>query len=278
MFAKLPDYDAETDQYNTLARHYTPMGRWMSPDPGGLKVVRLDDPQTWNMYAYAHNNPTTVTDPSGLTPPAQCVPNCTLPIDGPTIAEDAGMLADDDRRYFCAHNPGGCGDPLGKSVGPQLIPSEQNSSDGGFWSRLGQHLGNLFHGHSWNYGMRESVTTRIMPGSESNQSEPNPSVAVGTDALGIFGEATGRKGLGYVGSLISIANDHSFPNLVMTGFSLAPEIGGPVGAVAAVQDVGLLVGQWITNNITAPIFNAAPPDTINVNGHTLPDPDDMYVY
>ena len=30
-FAKLPDYDAETNQYNTLNRHYTPMGRWMSP-------------------------------------------------------------------------------------------------------------------------------------------------------------------------------------------------------------------------------------------------------
>jgi RHS repeat-associated protein len=68
-FAKLPDYDAETDQYNTLNRHYTPSGRWMSPDPGGLKVVRLDDPQTWNMYAYVRNNPTTLTDPTGLCDP-----------------------------------------------------------------------------------------------------------------------------------------------------------------------------------------------------------------
>ena len=34
-FAKLPDYDPETDQYNTANRHYSPMGRWMSPDPGG---------------------------------------------------------------------------------------------------------------------------------------------------------------------------------------------------------------------------------------------------
>ena len=65
-FAKLPDYDAETDQYNTLNRHYTPSGRWMSPDPGGVRVVHLDDPQTWNMYAYVRNNPTTLTDPTGL--------------------------------------------------------------------------------------------------------------------------------------------------------------------------------------------------------------------
>ena len=67
-FAKLPDYDSETDQYNTLNRHYTPSGRWMSPDPGGEKVVNLEDPQTWNMYAYVRNNPTTLTDPTGLCP------------------------------------------------------------------------------------------------------------------------------------------------------------------------------------------------------------------
>jgi RHS repeat-associated protein len=65
-FAQLPDYDPETDQYNTLARHYSPSGRWLSPDPGGVKVVHLDDPQTWNMYAYVRNNPTTLTDPTGL--------------------------------------------------------------------------------------------------------------------------------------------------------------------------------------------------------------------
>jgi RHS repeat-associated protein len=40
--------------------------RWFSPNPGGVKVVRLDDPQTWNMYAYVTDNPTTLNDPSGL--------------------------------------------------------------------------------------------------------------------------------------------------------------------------------------------------------------------
>jgi RHS repeat-associated protein len=65
-FAQLPDYDPETDQYNTANRHYNPTGRWLSPDPGGVKVVKLDHPQTWNMYAYVRNNPTTLTDPTGL--------------------------------------------------------------------------------------------------------------------------------------------------------------------------------------------------------------------
>jgi RHS repeat-associated protein len=45
-------------------------GRWLTPDPGGKNVVRLDDPQTWNMYAYTRNNFTTLTDPSGLLAPA----------------------------------------------------------------------------------------------------------------------------------------------------------------------------------------------------------------
>jgi RHS repeat-associated protein len=67
-FAKLPDYDPEIDMYNTPNRHYSPNGRWPTPDPGGIRTVTLTDPQTWNKYAYARNNPTTLTDPSGLSP------------------------------------------------------------------------------------------------------------------------------------------------------------------------------------------------------------------
>ncbi len=48
-------------------RVYQPnYGRWLTPDPGGIKVVNLADPQTWNMYAYVTDNPTTLNDPTGL--------------------------------------------------------------------------------------------------------------------------------------------------------------------------------------------------------------------
>lgn len=150
-----------------------------------------------------------------------------------------------------------------------LKAQQQNGSSGGtgFWS----HVGNLLHLHSWNYGMRESVTMTIEPGSES---EPNPYVAVGTDALGIAGAATGHPTAGYVGSAISVKNDPSVPNLVMTGMSFVPVVGEAVGAVTAVQDVGLLAGKWITNNVMAPMINAIPGNTMdNGNGISIPTPE-----
>jgi hypothetical protein len=33
-----------------------------SPDPGNAGALN-DDPQSWNEYAYARNNPTNLTDP-----------------------------------------------------------------------------------------------------------------------------------------------------------------------------------------------------------------------
>jgi len=115
------------------------------------------------------------------------------------------------------------------------------------------------------------VTMTIEPGSES---EPNPYVAVGTDALGVAGAATGHPGLGRVGAAISVTNDPSVPNLVMTGMSFVPVVGEAVGAVTAVQDVGLLAGKWITNNVMAPMINAIPGNTMdNGNGISIPTPE-----
>jgi len=53
--------------YDFLNREYDPVqGRWISPDPTGLEAVDPTNPQSWNRYAYALNNPLSNVDPLGL--------------------------------------------------------------------------------------------------------------------------------------------------------------------------------------------------------------------
>ena len=58
--------DSETQLDYFHARYYSAaQGRFQSPDPGNAGADP-SDPQTWNGYAYASNNPLIYTDPSGL--------------------------------------------------------------------------------------------------------------------------------------------------------------------------------------------------------------------
>ncbi|MGD0224645.1 MAG: RHS repeat-associated core domain-containing protein [Terriglobia bacterium] len=60
----------------TLNRDYSKSyGRWLSPDPLGQDAVDPSNPQTWNMYAYVRNNPTSLIDPSGAM---YCAPNSAV--------------------------------------------------------------------------------------------------------------------------------------------------------------------------------------------------------
>jgi len=57
------DNETGLDFFN--ARYfYAPLGRFMSPDPGNAGAS-TNDPQSWNAYAYARNNPLKYTDPEG---------------------------------------------------------------------------------------------------------------------------------------------------------------------------------------------------------------------
>ena len=59
--------DPETKLDYFGARHYDPLvGRFTTVDPGHVNG-NLDDPQSWNGYAYARNNPLRYTDPDGRT-------------------------------------------------------------------------------------------------------------------------------------------------------------------------------------------------------------------
>ena len=58
--------DSETGLDYFGARYFgSNMGRFMTPDPL-LNSGRPWDPQSWNRYAYAHNNPLKMIDPTGL--------------------------------------------------------------------------------------------------------------------------------------------------------------------------------------------------------------------
>lgn len=60
------EFDDETGLYYYGARYYSPgMGRFTSSDPTIFSKQRLFDPQQWNMFAYARNNPLKYTDPDG---------------------------------------------------------------------------------------------------------------------------------------------------------------------------------------------------------------------
>ncbi|MBI4339315.1 MAG: RHS repeat-associated core domain-containing protein [Chloroflexi bacterium] len=56
-------YDAELTLYKMGARYYDPrIGRFLQPDPLGMDLM---SPTTWDLYAYAGNNPVNWTDASG---------------------------------------------------------------------------------------------------------------------------------------------------------------------------------------------------------------------
>ena len=58
--------DSETGLDYFGARYYgAALGRWTSPDPMFLASNRLVNPQRWNMYGYALNNPLKYIDPDG---------------------------------------------------------------------------------------------------------------------------------------------------------------------------------------------------------------------
>jgi RHS repeat-associated protein len=59
--------DTESGLDNFIKRyHASSLGRFMTPDPIGIMKQKLTDPQQWNMYSYARNNPLRFIDPLGM--------------------------------------------------------------------------------------------------------------------------------------------------------------------------------------------------------------------
>lgn len=61
------DWDPATNLIRFPMRNYqTVEGRWTTPDPAGMAAADPTNPQSWNRYAYALNNPLSNIDPTGL--------------------------------------------------------------------------------------------------------------------------------------------------------------------------------------------------------------------
>jgi RHS repeat-associated protein len=76
------DQDTVGNLYDFPARRQSSsQGRWISPDPAGRGAVVLTNPQSWNRYAYALNNPLALIDPKG-TDTENPDPSCDPEIDG----------------------------------------------------------------------------------------------------------------------------------------------------------------------------------------------------
>ncbi len=245
---KIRDSESGLDDFG--ARFYSSQyGRFMIPDwaakATAVPYAVFGNPQTLNLYAMVRNNPESYADLDGHT--QQCVAS--------------------------ANSDGVCHDVKDGQ--------DTNASNGaqkqGFWSRLGQgfenmarHVDNVLHGNSWNYMppgagiVTVSVTQTIR--------EPNSLVTIGADTVSAAGEVTGHSSFGKLGAGISLVNDPTPQNAVMTGLSLLPKIGGPIGWASTGLDVANVTGNFITNQIEAPMANAAEPLNVNVGGVSIPNP------
>jgi RHS repeat-associated protein len=135
--------DTSAGLYDFPAREYEWQGRWPSPDPAGLAAVDPTNPQSWNRYAYALNNPLALTDPLGLDVFGNCDdgdPFCCDPFTG--ICGGCPLGGE-----FCPIGPfpggGGGGGGASGSSGPTPIseppvnvgvPDDLGPMNGPIWS------------------------------------------------------------------------------------------------------------------------------------------------
>ena len=88
--------DTESGLDNFGARYdASSLGRFMTPDPMG---GHLEDPQTLNRYAYVRNNPTNLTDPTGLDFNLVCTQNK----DNGSTCQGGHVGTTDDKGNFTA--------------------------------------------------------------------------------------------------------------------------------------------------------------------------------
>ena len=121
--------DAESGLDYFGARYYgSALGRMTSPDPHSGTMLHVINPQRWNMYAYAMNNPLSYVDPDGRD---------AIAVGFKTLAAGAGHAAlisvrRDGSATFGSYGPRGGGKPVwpGQYVVQPLKTQVKFGSDG----------------------------------------------------------------------------------------------------------------------------------------------------
>lgn len=184
----------------------------MSPDWSAqaepVPYAELDDPQSLNLYAYVMNNPMRQIDLDGHFDCSGANASgigCQTQAAWQAINNGQATSVEDYMQQQAVHQQSG-------------LSESGSSQGGGFW----HHVGNLLHGHSWNY-----AEVNVVQG-EGEVREPNEAVTAGTDIAGIVGLASETAGrvMGPATALVSVLNNPSPKNKVTNLVLLIPGFEG----------------------------------------------------
>jgi RHS repeat-associated protein len=137
--------DSETGLDFFQARYFSAaLGRFNSPDPSNAGA-NLFNPQSWNAYTYAFNNPLTLIDPSGTSPFDGFNPSPDDPCaDDPFICGDPGFPYPDFPSPWPSEQPQPQPPPPPPPPAPIVIPHSGGSYAQGQWGSFpndGETLG-----------------------------------------------------------------------------------------------------------------------------------------
>lgn len=141
--------DAETGLDYFGARYFSSaQGRFNRPDPMGATRQKLLDPEQWNMYAYARNNPLAVIDPDGRANFA-VFNNFSLPYQpgdsGPNWAAIQAAAEKNGHTVTFHYGPEATVEAYNKAIGTKdmnVIDIGHSSETNGFTAATGIHLAN----------------------------------------------------------------------------------------------------------------------------------------
>jgi RHS repeat-associated protein len=193
-------------------------GRWLSPDPAGTG---------WNQYAYA-TNPNSNIDPSGLA---------CYPLEKQVFGTCAGFL----------NNGVSFGGNWNEFAVLSIPTVTANSTyiPPSYWMTATYTLdsqGNQIGDPFYTFGVVTGGWQNLGNGLDAlniiaANNSWSPYITAATDVAGIVTAVGGYARLGAANTIISLANDFSLRNIMVTGPGLFPELSVPSAFIGAEADL-----------------------------------------